>query len=75
MTNPWQEYKKKLGDARPWDIVNSKKHTDEKTASERMTICEECPRLIKSTKQCRECGCFMALKTKIESAVCPIGKW
>jgi hypothetical protein len=73
--SPWQEYKKKLGDTRPWDVLDPSKQTDEKTASERMKICEECPRLIKTTKQCRECGCFMALKTKIESAVCPIGKW
>jgi hypothetical protein len=73
--SPWQEYKKKLGDARPWDIVNSRNLIDEETASKRMGICEECPRLIKGTKQCKECGCFMSLKTKLESAVCPIGKW
>lgn len=71
----WQEYKKKIGSSRPWDVVNPAKYIDQITAEKRMQICEECPLLIKVTKQCRECGCFMILKTKIESASCPVGKW
>ncbi len=71
----WEEYKKKLGDTRPWDALDSAKHTDGDIAHKRMEICDACPRLIRATKQCRECGCFMALKTKIANAVCPIGKW
>lgn len=47
----------------------------EEEASRRFAICEECPRLVKLTKQCKECGCFMNLKTKLEKAECPIGKW
>ena len=76
MTNPWQEYKKKLGVTRPWDLLNPNKEvTDEAVSSARLDICELCPRLIKTTHQCKECGCFMKLKVKLESAVCPLGKW
>lgn len=72
----WQEYKKKLGDTRPWDVVNpSAGRVSEEEANRRYSICEACPRLVKLTKQCKECGCFMNLKTKLEAAVCPIGKW
>jgi hypothetical protein len=76
MTNPWQEYKKKLGGARPWDFLNPKtEYEDEDVSIARLEICESCPRLIKTTKQCRECGCFMALKVKLKNAACPINKW
>ena len=71
----WDEYKKKIGTTRPWDVVNPKNYADEETANRRMAICEQCPRLLKTTKQCKECGCFMALKTKLQNATCPIGKW
>jgi hypothetical protein len=71
----WQEYKKKIGNSRPWDVLNPTEYTDEETARQRMDICDACPRLLKATKQCKECGCFMVLKTKLKGAVCPIGKW
>jgi hypothetical protein len=41
----------------------------------RMEICLQCPRLFKPTVTCKECGCFMKVKTKIKTATCPIGKW
>ena len=74
--NAWQEYKKKLGTTRPWDMVNplANRASDE-LAAKRYEICEACPRLVKLTKQCKECGCFMNMKTKLAEAVCPIGKW
>ena len=28
--NAWQEYKKKLGDTRPWDLVNSERRHAQK---------------------------------------------
>jgi len=27
------------------------------------------------SKQCKKCGCFMAIKTKLQAATCPLGKW
>jgi hypothetical protein len=74
--SPWEEYKKKIGSTRPWDVLTSKApKSSEQEAEDRLAICIECPRLIHSTKQCRECGCFMALKVKLKDATCPIGKW
>jgi len=71
----WGDYKKRVGNVRPWDVLNPDKLIDEKNADHRYAICESCPSFLKVTKQCKECGCFMALKTKIAEAVCPIGKW
>ena len=72
----WQEYKKKLGEARPWDVLNPNvERSSEVEAERRMSICQECPSLLKLTNQCKECGCVMNLKTKLEKATCPLGKW
>jgi len=76
MTTPWQEYKKKLGATRPWDMINPNvEHASEEEASARMAICEGCPSLLRVTHQCKECGCFMKMKTKLKTAACPLGKW
>jgi hypothetical protein len=76
MTTPWQEYKKKLGDTRPWDMVNPNiKHLPEEESAKRYAVCESCPSLLKLTHQCKECGCFMKLKVKLPAATCPLGKW
>lgn len=75
MSTPWERYKEKLGDARPWDLLDVENYVDTQTATNRMKICTDCPRLLKSTKQCKECGCFMILKTRLKNATCPIGKW
>ena len=62
--------------ARPWDIFNpTTVYIDEKKFESRMDICNSCPELIKATKQCKKCGCFMAIKTKMAHASCPLGKW
>jgi hypothetical protein len=72
----WQEYKKKLGETRPWDVLNPNvERSSEEEAERRMSICVECPSLLKLTNQCKECGCVMSLKTKLEKATCPLGKW
>ena len=72
----WNEYKKKLGTTRPWDLLNpNEEKVSDEEASKRFSICEECPELIKITKQCKQCGCFMKLKTQLKEAKCPIGKW
>ena len=71
----WELYKEKNGST-PLDALNplTKKAEDEKS-DERYSICLSCPELINLTKQCKKCGCFMAVKTKIESSMCPLGKW
>lgn len=67
------EHKK---DAKPWDVLNPNiVYLDKDKSLERFNICKSCPELIKFTSQCKKCGCFMKLKTTMEHASCPIGKW
>lgn len=75
MSSAWSKYKKNLGNSRPWDIIDKENHVNDDIAGERFSICLNCPYLSKTTKQCRKCGCFMAVKTKLHNASCPIGKW
>lgn len=73
---PWEQYKKNLGQTRPWDILNpNTEWATEEKAKKRYEICQACPELIKLTSQCKKCGCFMIAKTKLEKATCPLGKW
>ena len=61
---------------KPWDLLNPNTEWSEDAVSKkRLSICKDCPRLIKITKQCKECGCIMSFKTKLELATCPLGKW
>jgi hypothetical protein len=72
----WEKYKESLGETRPWDILNPKtEYVDSDIADSRFEICKACPELIDITKQCKKCGCFMSLKTKLSNATCPLGKW
>lgn len=74
--NAWQKYKQNLGNTRPWDMINPNvSKVSEEKAQERFSICQQCPEFISLTTQCKKCGCIMKAKTKIEKAVCPIGKW
>jgi predicted Zn-ribbon and HTH transcriptional regulator len=71
----WQQYKEKNG-VTILDALNPMtKNAPKDVYDARMEICLSCPELIKLTSQCKKCGCFMNLKTKIEAAKCPIGKW
>jgi hypothetical protein len=61
---------------RPWDLLNKNKlRVEAVMQKERMSICSTCPELIKLTKQCTKCGCFMEAKTKLADAFCPLHKW
>ena len=72
----WAEYKKKLGETRPWDMLNPEiVKVSQVVAEKRMSICRECDRFIKITTQCKECGCIMSAKTKLEPSKCPLNKW
>jgi hypothetical protein len=87
MASAWEEWKlKNQGktlpinntprEVKPWDFLNpNTEYASAELASERYEICTFCPKLINLTKQCKECGCFMAAKTKLQNAVCPLGKW
>jgi hypothetical protein len=63
-------------DAKPWDLLNPNiEHVSAEVASSRISICESCEKWLSVTRQCKRCGCFMDLKTKLPHAACPLGKW
>ena len=51
-----------------------RKITEEEIKS-RLDTCNDCDRLIKTVNVCKECGCFMNIKTKFLIASCPLNKW
>lgn len=62
--------------ARPWDIFNKNlNNIAPAIAEERINICQSCEFFVKATRQCKKCGCFMDMKTKLLNAECPVGKW
>lgn len=64
--------KKKIAE----EDAESKSHFAEHGVStERMNICKQCEHLIRVTTTCKKCGCFMAVKSRLKEAKCPIGKW
>ena len=61
---------------KPWDFLNpNTEYVNEEIADKRLNICKDCDRLFHPTMQCKECGCFMHLKTKLSNATCPLEKW
>lgn len=59
-------------------MIRRRKDKPEKielSPAERFLICRDCDRYFAPTRQCKECGCFLALKVKVKSQSCPLGKW
>lgn len=48
---------------------------DENTHKERIAICNACPELNDTLRQCKVCLCFVDAKTKLKSSSCPEKKW
>lgn len=71
--NAWEEYKKNK--VMPTDLLNKENYIEKIESEKRINVCLSCEDLIKLTRQCKRCGCFMNLKTKLKDAKCPIGKW
>jgi uncharacterized paraquat-inducible protein A len=78
MSSKWEQIKKVVtsDDVKPWDLLKpSTQYVSDDEAGERYSVCLKCPELNELTKRCNECGCFMAVKTKLKLAVCPLNKW
>ena len=61
---------------KPWDLLNpNEPRSPEELSAYRLEICKGCKYFRQTTQTCRKCGCFMKLKTSLERAKCPIGKW
>lgn len=81
MMSPWQEWKKRnleaqqAGKVTPTALLNpDTPEVEPEVKASRLSICESCPKLL-PTKQCKECGCFMPVKTGLLYASCPLQKW
>ena len=48
---------------------------DSEVSKARFTICQSCDNFNSLTTLCKECNCFMLVKTKLQSVMCPIHKW
>jgi hypothetical protein len=59
----------------PIDLLFPGRYTSRETRDQRLAECRKCPRLFKPTRTCRECGCFMGMKTWLAEATCPIHRW
>lgn len=77
----WQEWKKRnleaqqAGRVTPAALLNpDTPSVSDDVASARLAVCSECPDYM-ATKQCKKCGCFMPIKTKLLHSVCPSNKW
>lgn len=64
-----------MDDASPFDLLNNKNYTTKEIKQERYDTCLGCKRLFMPTRTCRECNCFMSMKTWLKHASCPLGKW
>lgn len=60
----------------PFSLLNpNEPRVDSETQTTRINECKKCDSLIQTVKTCKECGCIMPLKVKLENAFCPLGKW
>jgi hypothetical protein len=44
-------------------------------ARQRVAICNNCPHLLKMTRNCKKCLCFVDEKALFQNEHCKIGKW
>lgn len=64
------------GDVEFLDLFDVKQpRSSKETIEERLAICNTCPALNKRIMKCKKCGCYMRLKSTLQLAKCPIGKW
>lgn len=72
----WLLLRNMSDDVKPWDLFNpNQPRSQEDLVNSRLEICRACEYFRPKTETCRKCGCFMKLKTMLEKAKCPIGKW
>lgn len=62
-------------DVKPWNLIDGSPRSPEETAEYRLEICKGCDFFRPKTQTCKKCGCFMKMKTQLEKAYCPLGKW
>ncbi len=65
-----------MSDVRFIDLFDPRQpRSDEDLIKYRLEICNSCEWLDKRLVKCRQCGCFMKLKSTLKQATCPLEKW
>ena len=65
-----------MGDVVFTDLFNpGEERSDKELIEYRLEICNNCEWLDKRLTRCRQCGCFMKLKSTLRRAECPLHKW
>jgi hypothetical protein len=56
-------------------ITGEKVICSKEEISARLSICAKCEFFQASPMKCLKCGCYLNLKTRLETEHCPISKW
>lgn len=71
----WSMAKSAAGAAYNFVAKDHGRTTPDEVYNERIRICESCDKYDGGSGRCQMCGCFVNLKAKIPSEVCPLNKW
>ena len=72
----YTSYMKDNGDVEFLDLFDpNQPKSDAELIKYRLDICNSCEWLDKRLTRCRQCGCFMKLKSTLRQAQCPLHKW
>jgi hypothetical protein len=56
-------------------VKSGGKIVDAQVRKERLEICHSCEKFIGGWQICKECKCFMKIKTMLPDSSCPLGLW
>lgn len=71
-----KEFEENQREVRFLDLFNpTQPRSENEKQAYRLSICEKCEFFRQISHTCKKCGCFMKLKTSLDNAKCPIGKW
>ena len=56
-------------------VLSGETAIDDATRAARIALCEQCAFFIVADRRCQKCGCWMEIKTRFRTAICPEGKW
>ena len=56
-------------------VLSGENAIDDATRTARIAACEQCAFFIVNDRRCQKCGCWMEIKTRFRTAICPEGKW
>lgn len=64
-----------------WDVLKHVMDNEEvffisdEVHKKRIKICQSCEHYDSKKHRCKECGCFLEMKSRISVESCPIGAW